>query len=103
MVWAILFFLSVLVNVGLGFALARVSKRLLQFDELFSLFTHDIETNVKYLAKTLAKPLFTNTPEVVELNRNMSIIAKRLNEYANRFAEATGTERVLDLEEGQEQ
>lgn len=102
MVWAILFFLSLLVNVGLGYAVFRVSRRLLQFDELFSLFTHDIETNVKYLANVLSKPLFTNTPEVVELNRNMGIIAKRLNEYANRFAEATGSERVVDLEKGQE-
>lgn len=93
--------LSLAANVALGFYLFRASKRLLEFDELFSLFVHDIETNVKYFGKLLQKPLFSATPEIVEANRNMSIIATRLNEYANRFTEATGSERQVETQEGQ--
>lgn len=83
---AVLFFVF---SVFLCFAGYRLTRRLLEFDELFQLLAHDIETNVKYLAKLVNTPLFLNSPEVLEVQRNMRIMAERLREYLVRIGEAT--------------
>lgn len=91
-VWLFLV-VSLLLNGLLFFMVRRSMGRLLEFDELFDLFVHDIETNVKYFEKLLNSPLFSNAPEYLTAHRNMQIIARRLAEYSNRMFELTNREQ----------
>lgn len=86
MIW-ILLSVSVLVNVVLGLLLFRAARRLLQFDDLYELLVHDIDTNIAYFAKLQKSPLLTNSQEVLDMHRNMSIIRQRLDEYVLRMQE----------------
>lgn len=79
--------------VFLSFVAVRFSKRLLQFDEMFSYLNDDVNSNLKHLEETLAKPLFLDTPEVVEMNRKFSIMKKRMEEYALRISENRGLKK----------
>lgn len=67
----------------------RLSKRLLQFDELFETLFNDVEVNLKFFQKLLSTPLFDNSPEVKTANNNMSVIAQRMDEFMNRIEETT--------------
>lgn len=78
-----------IVNIFLIYALVRASKRLLEFDDIFGYFVHDIEINVEYLTKLLETPVYSNSPEIVDANNKMTIIRDRLNEYINRMEEST--------------
>lgn len=80
---------SVIFNVAFVYGLARLSKRLLQFDELFELLQHDVKTNTEYFNKLLQTPLFNNSPEVISMTNNVKIISQRLEEYSLRMFEAT--------------
>lgn len=91
-VLAVLLVLSVSLNVGVVYVLIRFSRRLLQFDELFELLAHDIDTNTKFFDKLLGTPLFDNSTEIKTANKNMSIISKRLDEYVTRMSELTRRE-----------
>lgn len=81
--------LSLVVNIGLVFVALRLSRRVLEFDDLFDLLSHDIEMNVKFFEKLLATPLFENSLEVKTANRNMGIISQRLREFSLRLAETS--------------
>ena len=79
--------LSLLLNGVLLFVCRRLGFRLLQFDDLFHLLADDIDTNTIYLKKLTSTPLFENSPEIKTANKNMSIIALRLDEFSQRIAE----------------
>ena len=74
---------------GLVYTSYKLSKRLLQFDELVSLLSEDIDTNLKYFEKLLSTQLFHASQEVITANNNMFIMSQRLNEFVLRFEELT--------------
>lgn len=78
--------LLVLVAV-LGFLLYKCAKRLLEFDDLFELFVHDLETNVKYFSKLADTPVFSNSPEIMDMHKNVTIMRDRMIEYVMRMEE----------------
>ena len=80
---------------GESYLLFRFIKKMMRMDDLFYLLQDDIDVNVKYLAKLLKTATFINSPEVVEANRKMTIMAVRLDEFARRMSETTGKEREL--------
>lgn len=82
--------ISIFVNVLLAFAVFRLSRRLLEFDDLFELLTYDIQVNMKYFQKLLTTPLFEASQEVRTANNNMFTMAQRLEEFVNRMEETTG-------------
>lgn len=88
----ILFFLvfSVILNILLAIVIFRLSSRLLAFDDVFQLLVDDIDVNIKFFAKLLSTPLFENSQEVREANKNMGIISMRLDEFVKRMEETTG-------------
>lgn len=80
---------SALLNVVLVFVALRLSRKLLQFDELFDMLSDDVQTNVEYFKKLLATPLLNNSPEVISMQKNIDLIGRRLQEYALRMNETT--------------
>lgn len=94
MIMAILLGVSVALNAAGAYVIFRTVRKLFQFDDLFELLQHDVETNIKYLEKTLESPLMMNTPEIVDVHKNMHTMGVRLVEYVNRFNELKGTEIV---------
>lgn len=86
---AVLLGLSVAANVVLSYVLVRFSRRLLQFDDLFSLLARDIDVNTRYFQKLLSTPLFDDSQEVKSANNNMAIISKRLDEFVTRMEEVS--------------
>lgn len=100
MILKILLFVAVLMIIVLSYIVYRLSKRLLEFDDLFELLTHDIEVNVKYFKKLLSTPLLENAPEIITVHKNMGIIAERLDEFVNRMEETANRElRAVEPEE----
>lgn len=87
MMLEIILVISVVMNGFLLYLLYRASKRLIQFDDLFELFVHDIETNVKYFHKLATTPVLGNVPEIIDAANNMKIIRDRLAEYIFRMEE----------------
>lgn len=81
---------SILVNLLLMLLLIRASRQLLAFDDMVNYLADDLETNVQYFEKLTTTPVLSNAPEIVEANRNMSVMSKRLDEFLNRFEELTG-------------
>lgn len=73
----------------LGFFLWKASQRLLEFDDLYELLVHDLDTNIAYFEKLTNTPLLSNSPEILEAQKNMRIIRDRLNEYVLRMEELT--------------
>jgi len=82
-----------LVAVAEAFVIVRLSKRLLDFDELIDLLLRDVEVNTDYFDKLLKTPLFENSEEVKIMHRNMSIISKRFDEFNLRMQEVTRREQ----------
>lgn len=85
----VLLCLSLLLHCVAVFVIMRLSRRLLQFDELFELLARDVDVNIRFFQKLLATPLFDNSQEVKTANHNMGIISKRLDEFVNKMEEAT--------------
>jgi hypothetical protein len=94
MILAILLAVSLLLNVGLGFACYRLSRKLLAFDDLFEALSWDIDKNIEFFKKLLETPTFTATPEIVEAHNSMRIIAIRLNEFVLQMGELTNKEQM---------
>lgn len=74
---------------ALGYFLLKASRRLLEFDDLYELLVHDLDTNIAYFEKLTNTPLLSNSPEILEAQKNMRIIRDRLNEYVLRMEELT--------------
>lgn len=94
----VLFVLSVSINAALIFVIFRLSKKLLQFDELFDLLSEDIDTNIKYFKKLLSTPLFEASQEVRTANKNMEVMSLRLEEFSLRFDELSNREKSIKQE-----
>lgn len=77
--------LSILINLTLGYLLIKSIKRMLDFDDLYELLSHDIETNIAYFSKLVDTPLFSNSPEILDAQRNIKIMRDRMNEYSIRI------------------
>lgn len=75
--------LSFLLNVLFVFLLYRFVKRTMQFDELFSIMMDDVKINADLFEDMLNTPVLSNSPEVVALHDNMTIMLERFNEYVN--------------------
>ena len=91
--WIIVGVLTVICSLLL-FVVFRLSRKLLQFDDMIQMLWHDIVTNVKYLAKLVSTPVFSNSPEIIEVQKNMRIMGERLAEYLNRIEEVSN-KRVM--------
>ena len=78
--------LSVLLLLA-GVAIVVLVRRLFAFDELFNMFVDEIDTNIKFLESFEGKPLVSNAPEVIEVDRGMKIMKVRLEEYVLRMRE----------------
>lgn len=78
--------------------LVRATKRMLELDEILQMFSDDISTNVNHFKALLSRPLFENSPEIVQANKNMRVMQLRLEEYANRFEELTGKKLISTSE-----
>lgn len=85
--FVIVLVISLLSNVGLGLIVARASRRLLDFDDLFSLLLHEIDTNAKFFDGFIDRPVLSNSPEIVEATRGMRNIRDRLKEFVTRIGE----------------
>jgi len=81
--------LSLVLNVVVVFVCLRLARRLFQFDDLVQILANDIEVNVEYFKKLLTTPLFNNSEEVKKANKNMEIIAMRLDEFVNRMEDVS--------------
>lgn len=92
MIVEILLGVSVVLNVGFIILSIRFSRRLLEFDDLFGLLEDDVATNIAYFTKLLATPLLNNSPEVISMQKNVEVIAKRLQEFSLRMNETTNKE-----------
>ena len=92
MILAILLAISILANGALGYLLIRASKRLLQFDEIFEVLVDDVQTNITYLNKLTNTPILQNSPEILDAQKNMHIIRKRLDEIVLRMEETARRE-----------
>jgi hypothetical protein len=68
------------------------TKKLLRYDELFQLLYTDIEINIKYFNRLLKTPLLCNEPEVIAMQKNIKIMAVRLDEFVNQIEDLTGNE-----------
>lgn len=86
-IFVVLFFFSLALNVVFALLLKRAVLRLLQFDKIFEMFVEDIRVNVDFFEKLAQTPLLSNSPEVAKAHQNMQIIRKRLDEYARRMLE----------------
>lgn len=87
MILIVFLVLSLVLNIVLGLFIFFVLRFLRTAEELLAMLYDDVETNVKYFDKLLTTPLFDNSQEVKIANRNMSIMRKRLQEYAFRIEE----------------
>lgn len=96
----ILFGLSSIVATAAIVVAVRAGKRLLEFDELFELLQHEMNTNINYFGKLLDTPIFSNSPEIVEANKNMALMRVRLVEFLTRQSELRGKD--LPPNQGQE-
>ncbi len=76
---------ELIIIIVLAYLLYRALKKLFQFDSLFELLSHDIDTNLKYFAKLSVLPLFSNSQEIQSAHNNMKIMALRLNEYLEQM------------------
>lgn len=94
MIVEILLGVSIVLNIGLVLLVQRLSKRLLEFDDLFELLEDDVATNIAYFTKLLHTPLLNNSPEVISMQKNVEIIAKRLQEFALRMNETTNKDET---------
>jgi hypothetical protein len=74
---------------GCVWALVRSSKRLLEFDDLFELLAHDVNTNIDYFESISEHPVLGNAEEIVVADRNMRIMRARLEEYVSQMEELT--------------
>jgi hypothetical protein len=74
---------------GLGFLLHKSAKRLLQFDNLFEMLTHDMETNIRYYEKLAVTPILSDVTEVKSAHHNMQIMGARMEEYVLQMEELT--------------
>lgn len=81
--------LSSCLTVTFGLLLRRSAQRLFEFDDLYELLVHDLDTNIDYFDKLLETPTFTNSPEVVQAQKNMNVMRVRLDEYVSRMEELT--------------
>lgn len=68
----------------------RFYRRAVILDEVFSYIDADIQTNLMHFGKMLTSNLTSNEPQIVDAHRNMTIMAKRLNEILTRMEEARG-------------
>lgn len=87
----IVFVLSALV-IALSLLLYRASRKLLTFDDLIGYLLDDMETNILYFDKLSSTPVLSDSPEIMDANRNMRIMAIRLDEFLTRFEEISGGE-----------
>lgn len=87
---SVLLLLSLGANVVQGRVLFKGAQRLLEFDELFEMFYHEIEINVDYFDKLIKTPLLSNAPEIIAAQRNMKVMQLRLEEYVRRMEEELG-------------
>jgi len=67
----------------------RFMRKTLQLDEIIDYMQDDLNTNLKYLEDLLQRPVFMNTPEIVEFCRNMEIMRLRLTEIIAQAQEHT--------------
>jgi len=81
----ILFIVSALGNVISYFITKRFIKRTIQFDELFENVMDDIDLFNEYFESLLAKSTFSNSPDIMHLNRNMTLMKGRFDYYAQVF------------------
>jgi hypothetical protein len=70
-----------------GAACVLLVRRLLTFDDLFEMLVDEIDTNIRFLESFEGKPLVSNAPEVIEVDRGMKIMKMRLEEYVARMRE----------------
>lgn len=100
MITIVLITVLLVLVVILAVLLFRATRRLLQFDETFQLFSNDIDINIRYFESLLKTNLFENSEEIKAATNNMKIIDKRLREFRVRFQEVRdGTQIVYDEDE----
>lgn len=86
--WVAIVVLSILL-LAASLLLLRATRRLLQFDEIFSYLVDDIQVNLEYFEKLANTTLVSNAPEVVQVHKNMQIMGQRLGEFVRRMGEVT--------------
>ena len=89
MIVYILLVLSFLAIGVLFWILNRLTRRLLEFDDLFEMLSHDIDVNVGYFESISDHPVLGNAEEIVTADRNMRIMRARLDEYVASMEELT--------------
>ena len=92
---AVLFFLT---SIVLGSLLWRASRRLIEFDDLFALMVHEMETNAKFLDGFADRPVLSNSPEIIDATRGMRIMRDRLKEYVTRVGEVRNVDEEQDTD-----
>lgn len=93
LVWLLVSFLTMLLVVAV-FTLLRLTKRLLDFDDLFEMLLFDVEVNTRYFEKLFKMDVFVNSPEIVEAQKNMIIIKQRLDEFQLRIEETINKKKL---------
>lgn len=87
-VWVLLV-LSVLANVGMIYVIKKGAQRLLEFDNLIEMLSHDLNINIEYFDSIKNNPVLGNADEIVTADRNMRIMNTRFDEYIIRMEELT--------------
>jgi len=70
--------LSVAVNVAAVYLLVKASKRLLMFDSLWENICDDLDEGVDFFTYVLSRPVFTNSPEINVMMRNIKFLRDRM-------------------------
>lgn len=75
------------ISIILTFACFVFIKRAIEFDNAFESLEVDIVDSLSYLKDLLSKPVYANTPEIVELHNQLSLIRNKMLEHAKFLEE----------------
>ena len=76
------------------------SKKLLQFDDLFDLLSHDVNTQSAFIKdKVIGSGIVTESKEVVEAYKQLKIMGQRMEEFSTQMRTRQGKVNLKDRNE----
>ncbi len=81
--------ISIVCNILLSFVAFRYAKRVLEFDELFSLIQGDLDENLENFQKLNKTNLLSDSPEIMHASKLMQKMRENLYEYTMRVQETS--------------
>lgn len=76
---------SLLLNVLLAFLIVRAARRLLMFDNLWENIGDDLDEGISFFEYILSRPMYTNSPELNAMRKNVSLLRERMIVHASNL------------------